>query len=76
MVRAFIMVKTETGASEGVVAAVRDLDLVEEAHIVAGDYDVIVEVNAPEIYEILHVASSSIQGIEGVASTKTYIGLD
>jgi DNA-binding Lrp family transcriptional regulator len=75
MVDAFIMVKTDAGASEAVVKEVRAMESVQEAHIVAGDYDVIVEVNAPEVYEILHTASSSIQGIDGVIDTKTYIAL-
>ncbi len=75
MVHAFIMVKTNAGASEDVVEQVREMDTVQEAHIVAGEYDVIVEVNAPEVYEILHTASSSIQGLDGVVETKTYIAL-
>lgn len=75
MVDAFIMVKTNAGASEDVVEHVREMDTVQEAHIVAGEYDVIVEVNAPEVYEILHTASSSIQGLDGVVETKTYIAL-
>lgn len=75
MVDAFILVKTDAGASEQVVEHVRGMDTVREAHIVAGEYDVIVEVNAPEVYEILHTASSSIQGLDGVTETKTYIAL-
>lgn len=76
MVHAFIMVQTSAGVSEDVVETIRELDSVDEAHIVAGEYDLIAEVDAPEIYDILHTASSSIQGIEGVLNTKTYIALD
>lgn len=76
MVHAFIMVKTAAGVSEGVVETIRELEAVAEAHIVAGDYDVIAEVTAPEVYDVLHTASSSFQGIEGVQDTKTYIALD
>lgn len=76
MVDAFIMVKTAAGESETTVARIRELDTVSEAHVVAGDYDVIAEVSAPEVYEVLHTASSSIQNLEGVVDTKTYIALD
>jgi DNA-binding Lrp family transcriptional regulator len=76
MVHAFIMVKTGTGDSERVVDAIRGLGPVSEAHIVAGDYDVIVEVDADEVYEVLRVASSDIQELEGATETKTYISLD
>lgn len=76
MVRAFIMVKTGAGESEATVAAVRDIESVVEAHVVAGEFDVIAEVDAPEVYDVLHTASSSIQGLEGVVDTKTYFALD
>lgn len=76
MVRAFIMVKTAAGESEATVAAVRDIESVVEAHVVAGEFDVIAEVDAPEVYDVLHTASSSIQGLEGVVDTKTYFALD
>lgn len=76
MVRAFIMVKTAAGASEDTVEAIQALDDVHEAHVVAGEFDIIAEVDAPEVYDVLHAASSSIQSLEGVVDTKTYIALD
>jgi DNA-binding Lrp family transcriptional regulator len=76
MVHAFIMVKTDAGKSEDLLADVRSLAGVAEAHIVAGDYDIIVEVDTEEVYEVLHTASSDIQDLEGVADTKTYISLE
>jgi DNA-binding Lrp family transcriptional regulator len=76
MVRAFIMVKTGAGESEATVTAVRDIESVVEAHVVAGEFDVIAEVDAPEVYDVLHTASSSIQGLDGVVDTKTYFALD
>lgn len=76
MVHAFIMVKTAAGKSEDLLADVRGLDGVEEAHIVAGEFDLIVEVAAEEVYEILHTASSEIQDFGGVSDTKTYIALE
>jgi DNA-binding Lrp family transcriptional regulator len=76
MVHAFVMVKTGAGESEGLIDAIRDLDNVTEAHIVAGAYDIIVEVTADEVYDVLHAASSGIQGFTGVSDTKTYISMD
>jgi len=76
MVRAFVMVKTAAGESEPMVEAIRGIETVTEAHVVAGEFDVIAEVDAPEIYEVLHTASSSIQGLDGVVDTKTYFALD
>ena len=76
MVHAFIMVKTDAGKSEELLADVGELSGVTEAHIVAGDFDIIVEVDTDEVYEVLHTASSDIQDLDGVADTKTYISLE
>ncbi len=75
MVHAFIMVKTAAGESERLVDAVRELGAVAEAHIVAGTYDIIVEVDTEEVYDVLKTASSEIQGLKGVTDTKTYISM-
>ncbi|WP_121742062.1 Lrp/AsnC ligand binding domain-containing protein [Natronorubrum halophilum] len=75
MVHAFIMIKTAAGESEGLLAAIRDLESVSEAHIVAGTYDVIAEVDAPEVYNVLEAVSSGIQALEGITDTKTYIAM-
>lgn len=76
MVNAFIMIKTGTGESEPLVGALSNLDHVTEAHVVAGSYDVIAEVEADEVYDILKTASTDIQKLGGVSTTKTYISLD
>lgn len=75
MVDAFIMVKTAAGKSESLLSTVASLEGVEEAHIVAGDWDVIVEVSAEEVYDVLKTASTSIQELDGVSGTKTYISM-
>lgn len=76
MVDAFVMIKTEAGRSEDVVAGVRGIDGVTEAHIVAGEFDIMTEVTAEEVYEVLRTASSSIQELDGITETRTYIALD
>lgn len=76
MVHAFIMVKTAAGKSEGLLESVRGLEPVSDAHIVAGDYDIIVEIDAAEVYDILRSVSSELQGLDGVTETKTYIAMD
>ncbi|WP_135828052.1 Lrp/AsnC ligand binding domain-containing protein [Halorussus halobius] len=76
MVHAFIMVKTAAGRSGDVLAAVRSLDRVTEAHVVAGEFDVVAEADAEEVYDVLHAASSDVSGLDGVADTKTYMAID
>ena len=76
MVRAYVMIKTGAGESEGLLADIRALEAVLEAHIVAGAYDVIAEVDAEKVYDVLRTSSTHVQGLPGVTDTKTYISLD
>ena len=76
MVHAFIMIETGTGESEDAVDDIRALGSVSEAHIVAGAYDIIAEVDTDEVYDVLRTASTRIQQLAGVIDTKTYISLD
>lgn len=76
MVHAFVMVKTAAGRSEELLDSVRGLDDVTEAHVVAGDFDIIAEADADEVYDVLHAASSDISGMDGIADTKTYMAID
>lgn len=76
MVHAFIMVKTAAGESEGLVGSIRELAEIAEAHIVAGNWDIIVELDTEEVYDVLQTSSSKVQGLKGVESTKTYISLE
>ncbi|MEF8881846.1 MAG: Lrp/AsnC ligand binding domain-containing protein [Halapricum sp.] len=76
MVRAFIMVKTAAGKSEELSTAIRAETGVEEAHIVAGKYDIIAEVVGSEVYDVMQAVSTGIRDLDGVVDTRTYISLD
>ncbi|MFB6179826.1 MAG: Lrp/AsnC ligand binding domain-containing protein [Halorientalis sp.] len=76
MVRAYIMVKTAAGKSEELLDGTRNLAGVEEAHIVAGKYDIIVEAQGEEVYDVMHSVATDIRDLEGVADTRTYICLE
>ncbi|AGB32915.1 Transcription regulator AsnC-type-like protein [Natrinema pellirubrum DSM 15624] len=75
MVHAFIMVKTAAGKSERLLAEIGDLESITDAHIVAGNYDIIAEVDTPEVYDVLQTVSSDLQALDGVTDTKTYIAM-
>jgi DNA-binding Lrp family transcriptional regulator len=76
MVHAFVMVKTGVGVSESLIDTVRELPAVTEAHIVAGEFDLIVEIGSDEVYEVLQTTTGEIQSLDGVEETKTYISLE
>jgi len=70
------MVDTAVGASEELLGPISEATGVTAANIIAGDWDMIVEADGEEVYDILQVASSMISGMEGVEDTKTYVALD
>jgi arginine repressor len=76
MVRAFIMVKAGTGHAEALADRLGELDHVTIANVVAGNFDVIVEAEAEEVYDIIHSVATRIRGFEDVEDTKTYICLE
>jgi DNA-binding Lrp family transcriptional regulator len=76
MVHAVIMVETGASKSTEVLDRVLAMDRVIEGHVVAGEYDIIVEVEGDEVYDLLEAVSTDIQSIQGVSDTRTYVSLD
>lgn len=76
MVKAILMIDTAAGQSDSVASAVREVPGVTEAHVVAGDFDVAVEIDAEEVRDLLSTVTSSIRSIEGVGTTRTYVCLE
>jgi len=76
MVNAYVAVITGGGASADVTSAIRELPGVEAAHVVAGEFDVIAEVEAGDVRELQKVVTGGIHDIEGVGTTRTYVQLD
>ncbi|XVH32434.1 Lrp/AsnC ligand binding domain-containing protein [Haloferacaceae archaeon DSL9] len=76
MVHAFVMVATGVATSQGIVEQIREFETVTEAHIVAGQYDIIAELDTEEVYDVLRTTTTDIQGLEGVEDTKTYISME
>lgn len=76
MVHAVVMVETGATTPTDALDRVLALDRVTEGHVVAGDYDVVVEVAGEEVYDLLAAVSTELQAIDGVVDTRTYVSLD
>jgi len=76
MVTAYIMVKAHTGDADRLRTEIEAIDGVHEAHIVAGDVDLIAKVDVGTPAEVKDVAATQVQEIDGVESTQTYIAMD
>jgi len=76
MVRAFIMVKADTGRAEALLETIRAFDHVSDANVVAGTFDIIVEAEAAEVYAVINEVATEIRSLDDVTDTKTYVCLE
>ena len=76
MVRAYIMVKANTGEADRLRSAIEAVEGVDRAHIVAGDIDLIAVVDVGSPAAVKDVSATEIQSIDGIEDTQTYIAMD
>ncbi|WP_276301943.1 Lrp/AsnC family transcriptional regulator [Halorussus lipolyticus] len=76
MVTAYVMVKANTGEADRLKNSIMDLDGVIDAHIVAGDVDIIAKLDVDSPADVKEIAADGIQGVKGVEDTQTYIAMD
>lgn len=75
MVIAYIMVKVNTGEADRIKSELSSLEGVVDVHIVAGDVDFIVKVDADSPGDIKAVSTTALQEIDGVEDTQTYMAM-
>ena len=73
---AYVMVKANTGEADRLRDEIDAIDGVIETHIVAGDVDFIAKVEVDSPGAVKDIAASSIQDLDGVEDTHTYIAMD
>lgn len=76
MVTAYVMVKSMVGEVDDIRDAIRSIEGVVDAHIVAGDVDVIAKLDVPSPDAIKDLVADRVHGVEGIDSTTTYIAMD
>lgn len=70
------MVKAITGETEALSRTIREMNHVTAASVVAGDFDLIVEAESEEVYDIINDVAARIRGLEAIEDTKTYVCLE
>lgn len=71
MIKAYILVQTEVGASAEVSQAVRRLPGVLSAEDVAGPYDVVVVVESPTVQALGREVIARVQAVPRITRTTT-----
>ncbi len=76
MVIAYVLIKANTSEADRLLEHVRDLENVLDAHVVAGDVDLIAKVEVDSPQAVKDIVANNIQAIDGVENTETYISMD
>ena len=72
-VKAYILVVTDPGATKRVYEALAAVPGVTEIHEVMGPYDIIAEIEVPNLVDVPPILSSRIRIIPGIQSTTSLV---
>jgi len=73
MPKAYVLLNVESGSEDPVLQQLREISIVEEAHVSYGVYDLIVKVHSETMDEMKEAISHKIRNIKQVRSTLTLI---
>lgn len=73
MVKAYVLIVTEPGATRRLVEAIRKLPLVHEVHEVMGPYDIVAELETQSLTDVPPILADTIRTMEGVQSTTSLV---
>ena len=74
-VKAYVLVVTDPGTTQGVIDILRNVPAVVEIHEVMGPYDVVVEVEVENLIDMPPVLGETIRKVPGIQSTTSLITL-
>lgn len=76
MVKAYILIKTASGAEDEVLRNILSISIVEEAHKVFGPYDIVAEVRGRDIEALVEIITGRIRRIKGLSETQSLLVID
>lgn len=73
MIKAYVLVVANPGATKAVYAALHEVKGVKECHEVMGPYDIVAEIEVEELADVPPILSDHIRTIPGVESTTSLV---
>ena len=73
MAQAFILVSTELGTEDQVLAEAKGLDVVKEAYMTYGMYDLILKIQAPSLDALKGTILAQVRNLPNIRSTLSMI---
>jgi DNA-binding Lrp family transcriptional regulator len=72
----FVFISTAPAKEQQVFAALSEIEEIQEVHILFGEYDLIVKIQAKDLKELGQLVVKHIRPLDGVADTKTLPGIE
>ncbi|MHA1576337.1 MAG: Lrp/AsnC ligand binding domain-containing protein [Candidatus Thorarchaeota archaeon] len=76
MVKAYVLIKTESGKEDAVLGKLLELSVTEEAHKVFGPFDIVAEVRGRDMETLVEIITNKIRTIEGTIDTQSLMAID
>ena len=73
MIKAYVLIVTDPGATRRVVQKLADIPDIVELHEVMGPYDIVAELEADSLTDVPPILSDRIRTIEGIQSTTSLV---
>lgn len=73
MIKAYVLVVTNPGATRDVVGAISQVPGVVELHEVMGPYDIVVELEVESLRDVPPILSDKIRSVPGIESTTSLV---
>ena len=71
MAKAIVLIKSNPGADREVAGQIKKIEGVENVYLVAGRFDIVVELQTPDDASMLNVTYDKIRVIGGIKDTHT-----
>jgi DNA-binding Lrp family transcriptional regulator len=76
MPMAYVLITTETGAVDSVLASLKKMESVKETYMVYGVYDIIATVKADTMEKLKEIVTWNLRSLDQVRSTLTMIAVE
>lgn len=71
---AYILIKTDVGKADVVLQDILEIPKITKAVIVTGEYDIVAEISAPNVENLIGQIVKEVHQIRNIRETKTLIG--
>lgn len=75
MIKAYVLVVTDPGATRRVALVLKTIDRVVTVHEVMGPYDIVVEIETDSLTDITPILADRIRTLDGIQSTTSLVAL-